>query len=39
MDYDIDDFEYKLTEAELMLRVELAEETAYHEDIDDETDN
>lgn len=39
MDYDYDDFEYKLTEADLLLLAELAEETAYYEELDNETDN
>ena len=39
MDYDYDDFEYKLTEADLLLLAELAEENAYYEELNDEENN
>lgn len=39
MDYDIDDYQPKLTEAELLHLAELAEEILYYEELYDETDN
>lgn len=39
MDYDIDDYQPKVSEADLLLMLELAEETLYYEELYDETDN
>lgn len=36
MDYDIDDYQPKLSDADLLLLAQLAEETAYYEELDDE---
>lgn len=39
MDYDIDDYQPKVSEADLLLMLELAEENLYYEEIDDATNN
>ncbi len=39
MDYDIDDYQPKVSEADLLLMLELAEEILYYEEIDDATNN
>lgn len=39
MDYDIDDYQPKVSEADLLLMLELAEETLHYEELYDETDN
>ena len=36
MDYDYDDYQPKLSDADLLLMAELAEETLYYEGLDDE---
>lgn len=39
MDYDYDDYQPKLTEAELLHLAELAEEIEFYKGLDDEKDN
>lgn len=39
MDYDIDDYQPKLSDADLLLLAQLAEDDLYYEELYDETDN